>query len=276
VLDLGLRRDPLRRRAQHHGEPAAVSWRTDFGTPFASRVSQTELLDLAGAAADYWESRILDPFDFAIEIGFTRFTGALAAAFRGVPGAVGTIAVAFDRGFFVDPTPFDHSEYTQTSLKFRDFGEGLVNSQYGFGGATGPATAGFDLFTILLHEIGHTLGIGLDDPFLDGSTSIEIEAPLPFAGSIVPIFPVGSLDPGHLALGASLMSSASGLPQVDRNLPSDIDILAVAQSGGFTEVVLNGFQPIDAPGTAALLLAGSMAWLVVTRSRRPQLRRGPS
>jgi hypothetical protein len=64
-----------------------------------------------------------------------------------------------------------------------------------------------------------------------------------------------------------LLSSGSALGVIDRNLPSDIDILAVAQLGGFSEVVLNSFQAIDEPGSGALLVAAFGIWLLKRRLR---------
>jgi hypothetical protein len=48
-----------------------------------------------------------------------------------------------------------------------------------------------------------------------------------------------------------------GPAPLKRTLPSDADIRAVATNGRFQNIQLNGFVPVDEPGTLALLLAAS-------------------
>jgi hypothetical protein len=172
----------------------------NLAPPWSGNRASGSISGLANTAADYWEGRLLDARSFEIQIGFIELSGALAAAQSGLPdSAFGTIAVDASTRFFVDPTPLDNSEYTQTSVNFRDLGGGFLNTQLAFAGPTGAAAEpfAFDLFTVLLHEIGHTLGVNVGAaPFENGRTSFQIEAPLPFAGSVVPILGLGSLDPG--------------------------------------------------------------------------------
>lgn len=251
------------------------TWRSPsvFGTPQTSQsgVSQAALLAIADAAGDYWESLILDPFTMNIEVGFTnRIGGATAAAARGrnsggPPGLIAVTSAALP--FFVDPTPFDNSEYAETVTTFEDLGGGLLNTGFGFRGPT-AAAAGMDLFTILLHEIGHTLGVDLS---LNGS--IIVPPPLPFAGSEIPV-DIAAGPPmrvtGHLALPQALMNPSAGLlgpAPLKRTLPSDADILAVATNGRFQNIRLNGFVQVDEPGTLALLLAACTGVVAFRRNR---------
>jgi hypothetical protein len=256
-------------------DPGSI-WRNShvFGTPQTSQsgVSQSALLAMADAAGDYWESLILDPFTMNIEVGFTnRIGGATAAAAlgRNSGNAPGLIAVtSAPLPFFVDPTPFDNSEYAETVTTFQDLGGGLLNTGFGFRGPT-AAAAGIDLFTILLHEIGHTLGVDL---IIDGA--IMVPSSLPFAGSVIPIHTAGGRVTGHLALPQALMNPSAGLLGPDplkRTLPSDADILAAATEGRFQNVRLNEFVPVDEPGAMAVLSA-ACAVVVAFRSRRKHVR----
>lgn len=108
------------------------------------------------AAIAMWEAVIQD------NGGFVRVF-QIDAQFVAIDGPGGTLAVAdmyqeFADGiplaarirvdnaepWFVDPTPFDNSEYT-------------ANGFFGFVNGTGSAV-NFDMLTVILHEIGHALG----------------------------------------------------------------------------------------------------------------------
>ncbi|KPJ75957.1 MAG: hypothetical protein AMJ54_13385, partial [Deltaproteobacteria bacterium SG8_13] len=68
---------------------------------------------------------------------------------NGLPTA-GTIVLDIDAagvGWFVDPTPLDHAEFSSTLN---------VNAYQAFGDS--PAAGRYDLLTVLLHEMGHLLG----------------------------------------------------------------------------------------------------------------------
>jgi hypothetical protein len=168
--------------------------------------------------------------------------------------------------FFVDPTPFDNSEYAETVTTFQDLGGGLLNTGFGFRGPT-AAAAGIDLFTILLHEIGHTLGVDL---IIQGN--VLVPSSLPFAGSEIPIDIVGGRVTGHLVLPQALMNPSGGLLGPDplkRTLPSDADILAAATLGRFQNIRLNEIVAVAGPGALTLLLA---ACAVVEALRRQNVR----
>jgi hypothetical protein len=59
---------------------------------------------------------------------------------------------------------------------------------------------------------------------------------------------------------------APGVAIDSRKLPSDFDILAVAEAGQFTNVRLNEFAAVPEPGTFTLLLLGLVS-AAVARGR---------
>jgi len=233
----------------------AFGRRPDSFGPF----SYERLLSIGNAAADYWESRLVGDQSFRIPLGFLNL-GSQAAGIA----SIGGFAMALNRidPWFVDPTPFDNSEYGRQELTFVDLGGGMLNTGFNYFDPMGAAATGYDAFTVLLHEIGHILSLSAFGGNNYGRNTALIDDRLPFAGSLVPLMDEG----GHIRLGDPLMSGF-GI-SFGRTLPSDLDILFVADSQGLFGVNLNGFTSVPEPATPLLFLAG-LAMIRFIGARRP-------
>ena len=137
--------------------------------------------------------------------------------------------------WFIDADPLSPpSAYASSTV---DLGGGPINAgryQYGV-----SAEMSMDLFTTVLHEIGHALGLSMDnDSFslICQSGSVTICTSLPYAGTVVPLAQNNGGFTSHIGDVAegNLMSGLIGWCQ--RSLPSALDIVTLAQLSGYTEV----------------------------------------
>ena len=104
-------------------------------------MTQEEILALTAAAQQLWAGT-LDLAQLAgVSFAIADLSGSrLARTDMSGGGPLITIdADAAGAGWFVDSTPWEHSEFES---------------------AGGPAAAWLDLLTVLVHELGHLLGIG--------------------------------------------------------------------------------------------------------------------
>jgi len=192
-----------------------------------------KLTDLVDAAANWWEWAIGDVHTVRVDFGWNSLGGfTLAVATQWIvpqPPEVGQVEFDNDGSsvFFMDPTPYDNSEFASFSESFDDLGGGYVNTGRVYGGPAPIAAGAVDLLTVAMHEIGHLMGVNGIDP-----GPIRIRSPLPYAGTRIPM-----TSDGHIRIDTTLMAAtiASGV----RKLGSWVDILGAAQNSGWSDVDLS-------------------------------------
>jgi hypothetical protein len=265
----------------------AGAGRDDITSIFKANISAT---------FDYFSHSILLPWSEQISFTLFDFGNADTVGDSGIDTvdangrpATSTIRFNLDPGiqYFVDPTPFDNSEFTM-SFGTASLGGGQVNNQR-FGDAVvgGVADGRWDFLTLVLHETEHSMGIssGLDR-FLDlagptGTPNRQFTIPASLSGLPsdfdIPVSQGGAHFVGDPVSGDTFgyMTTADpGWQKSQRALPTALDILAVCQTEGCTQAQVNTSlftgpaASVPEPGTLALLAPGLLPLLGLIRRRR--------
>lgn len=247
------------------------------GTAPANMAGGGDLMTIAAEAAHVWERAFASaPGPWEVTLSFRwADLGSGNGQFDqttqdGTPNRIDSGRITLNNSgnvlFFADPTPADDVEYGVYAEYERDFGTGPVNIGREFTDPTGDAVGRVDLFTIVLHEIGHGLGLNSDyQGYKDQRDSffLPIEPPLPNGGFYAELAITDHLFDG--VYPHALMIVTEG-PDVRKRV-SALDILVNAQLSGGTNPNLN---PYAVPEPAAWI---SMAIAIVAISLRRSLAR---
>ncbi|MCA9018320.1 MAG: hypothetical protein KDA77_23565, partial [Planctomycetaceae bacterium] len=143
---------------QANGYVLAEAYRIELTSPLmaaggqsstsAQSITQDDLDSVRDAALSYWASTGLSQTQLSL---LQSVNFALADLPDGMLGGATSTTITIDinaagYGWFVDKTPFDNSEFTL------DANGNLV------AGAASAASGRMDLLTVVMHELGHTLG----------------------------------------------------------------------------------------------------------------------
>lgn len=230
------------------------------------------LMALAQAAADYWEDIIRDAHTLDLTI---RYENGLPPGLIGLwtigtesggRADTGTIGIRGLTTWFYDTTPAVHSEFAMTQTLFRNAGGaeagnftgtvpgtleinfmGLANP-----GAPAAAQTGSDLYSVLLHEMGHALGMSVQ--LSTCATEVQdndfdINPALANGNSFAVV--MGGTTGAHTACTQCLMNPGIGTGR--RRLPSATDVLALATCPN------PGWSQIDLP-RRDFLQGGTQDW----------------
>jgi hypothetical protein len=227
------------------------------------------LQGLFNTAADIWEDALQDNHTVTLHYGWQSLGGGTLGVHSlltqgGSPNRETAGVIRFDNDagtpWFSDLTPMVNSEYSTFTASTGNFGGGTMNTGRVWTGASGNALNRYDLFSVVLHEIGHSLGLSsANTAFIagNGDFDVDVTAPRPFAGSQIPTVSGAHLNISTAAMWPSVSDST-------RKLLSSADILANAEISKFTQVNLD---PVPEPATMVALGLG-LAGLVVRRKKR--------
>lgn len=222
---------------------ASASWALDLIMTFDDSVRYVdpqgvdrtyELVEIVEAAKTIWEDLLEDERTLAITYGWSD----LREGVLGVQGArilfdTHTITGSTPRSWFFDHTPLNHSEF-DFSVGQRLAGDGDTDPSWftgevpsqleiGYVGRPIQDGRGYDLLTVVLHEMGHWLGV-------DASGDVAINPDF-VAGATMGI----RGEAGHLPLTGSLMQATLGAARI---LPSAADVFVAASNRGWTRIDL--------------------------------------
>jgi hypothetical protein len=188
-------------------------------------------------------------------------------------GAVLIDVTAGGFGWFIDPTPADNAEFAGTG-----------RSGYLAASAGSPAFGRMDLLTVVLHELGHVLGLedlgsAADAHDLMATTLLPGERRLPGRGDL-PILPTALGAAGAATAAVAAPAPTSGDSHADR-----VDTTPVSASSGQSPGTPAGPSAVAVPGVVREVRRGpvpagttfsalDLAPLAVVPGKRPDWQTG--
>jgi hypothetical protein len=239
------------------------------------------------AAAQYWEALIPDNYTVTLDYGWGN-TGndsilaktstksfSVVSPYRPAEAGV-VIRNQNNPNWFADVTPTDNSEYASFQTLYANAALcngaasciGIMTTGLMYGSPTGSAAGNFDLLSVVIHEIGHALGLDPAYNAYDGQPSgfIPLTAPLPYAGAhIFQLGGQGVLDGSQGNLGHAVMQAfmSSG----ERRLISEADLLAVCEVSALNNCVVASAQAGTPEPASSILLFSAALGLYSLRRR---------
>ena len=240
--------------------PNSVIAPFDPTTPFA--VPPVGLTGLMGYARDYYEDIFEDFHQLHINYWYEdlgdNFLGFNNIVDTDIPGDPARRVIEANiridtqvgsggalRNWFIDFTPGDDSEFnmqqtlwrdlnpSQRSDWYNDFGNDIPDTfEVGYRGdavAAGPAEGAIDMLSVVLHEVGHSLGVPDLNPSAQNDGDYDFNPSFVFGQSLAAESLAG--DNWHLSNPLTLMDDSVGSGRRER--PSHTDLYAMASGNDY-------------------------------------------
>ncbi|MEZ6189809.1 MAG: hypothetical protein R3C45_00785 [Phycisphaerales bacterium] len=222
------------------------------------------LISLFQYAETYYQDIFDDSHTLTINFWYTNLSGNLLGqhtleGFDGTRETEGNIRIDNGTAWFIDPTPSTNVEFNMQQTLWRDINSTQRSDWYngavgiaqtfevGFGGtatAGGGANGLTDMLTVILHEVGHALGMASDNDTTDAETGDgDYDFNTAYVNGVTLAVETANnsgddgLNIAHLESNFALMNPS--IPNSTRILPSHTDLFAMAAG--------NAFNALDVP-----------------------------
>ncbi|MBI1397961.1 MAG: PEP-CTERM sorting domain-containing protein [Betaproteobacteria bacterium] len=238
-------------------------------------------------AITYWQNAILLPWNETINFSTANLSGAVADSLITATDADNRpstsnirLSIKSTLSYFIDPTPTVNDEFVMFAQAV-NLGGSLINlERFGNADSNGPAVGRYDMLTLMLHELEHSIGVSSSLPrFINlvgatGTPGRKLTIPSALSGAPNSFDVPFVSDSAHI--DGSTQSGFWNLTELadpgwsvgQRVLPSAVDILSVCVVEGCTAAQMNTNPQVPEPGSLALSLAAVVACAIVVLRRR--------